>query len=127
MTTPKHIKSVLEKLKKSENELGEFCIEKAADALEQNGYQDSRLWARNLLSAMLGDLASVEDPIQLEEMVLGTEGMERDVLEAFYDTFAYLEEELRDTDPMSIRDTIIHTVSKTIDIKEKNNYRKLYG
>jgi len=127
METPKHIKSVLEKLKKSENELGEFCLEKAADALADNGYQDSKLWARNILSAMLGDLASVEDPVELEEMVLDSDGMERDVIEAFYDTFAYLEDELADTDPMAIRDTIVHTVTTAIDSKERDNYRRLYG
>ena len=121
------IKKVLKKLNKTEEELGEYCIDKVADALKANGYSDAKLWATNILSAMLGDLKMVEGSEDIQDWALDLDGPERDAVEAIYETFTNLEDALQEINPKDIKEAIVQSVSKTIEIIDKNKYKKLYG
>ena len=121
------IQTVLKKLEKTESELGEYCIDKVTDALSANGYTDAQLWATNILSAMLGDLKMVGGAEDLQTWILDLDGPERDVVEAVYETLADIEDRLDETSPSDIKETIVQSVSKTLERQEKNKYKRLYG
>jgi uncharacterized protein with von Willebrand factor type A (vWA) domain len=127
ITTPKNIKNVLKKLKTTDNELAEFCINNTVEFLKSNGYDDAKLWASSILPVVIGELGAVEEPTDMETWLFELEGIEKDVVESVYDTFSYLTDALENLDPKDVRDTIVYAVSKTLESMEKIKYRKSYG
>ena len=127
METPTNVKTVLKKLKKNENEVAQFCIDQATETLKANGFSDAHVWVSTVLPSILGDLEYVEDAGDMEEWLLGTEGIEKNILEAVYDTFNYLADSVKEAGPEDIKDTIIYTVSKALNAADKEKYKRLYG
>ncbi len=123
----KRIQKVFKELKKNEEELGEFCINKVADALKENGYNDAKLWATNILAAMAGDFDTIEESSDLEDWLIELEGPERSAVEAMYEVLSDLEDSVRDAHPEDVKDALIYSILKTIDNIEKNKYKRLYG
>ena len=123
----KRIEKVFEELKKNENELGEFCINKVADALQENGYSDAKLWATNILAAMVGDFDAIDESSDLEDWLVELEGPERSAVEAMYEVLSDLEDSVRNAHPEDVKDALVYSILKTIDNIEKSKYKRLYG
>lgn len=124
---PKHVKLVLEKLRKTENELGEYCIEQVAENLRRNGYKDSKLWATTIISSMLGDIETFEGAGYLEALIYELEGPEKNAAEALYEIISEFEEALIDINPEHVKDALTYSIGKTIDRMDKKKYRRIYG
>ena len=124
---PKNIQNILQKLKKNDRELGEFCLKNTVDALKANGYTDAHIWAPTILPNVLGELEYVESDIDLEEWILELEGMERDVVESIYDTFVYMKESLKGAKEKDIKEALVYSLSRTLESMDKEKYKRLYG
>ena len=124
---PKHIKNILQKLKKNEHEFGEFCLKNTVEALKANGYTDAHIWAPTILPGVLGEMEYVESDLDLEEWILELEGMERDVVESIYDTFLYMKENLKGSKEKDIKAALVYSLSKKLESMDKDKYKKLYG
>ncbi len=124
---PINIKHVLQKLKKDERQLGEFCLNNTVDALKANGYTDAHIWAPTILPNVLGEMEYVESVTDLEEWILELEGMERDVVESVYDTFVYMRESLKGTKQKDIKEALVYSLSRTLESIDKEKYKRLYG
>ena len=127
METPKKVQKILKKLKKTDAELAEQCISQATATLRENGYSDARLWATKLLYAMIGDLGYVESMADMDSLMLELEGMEQDVFSSVYDTFTDIYENVKDSEAEDVRDTLVYSLSKTLDSMDKEKYKRLYG
>jgi hypothetical protein len=127
METPSNVREVLKRLGKKRIDVADYCINSATRALEENGYHDAKLWATSVLSSILGDLEFVEDPNDLQEWADELDGIERDVIESVYETFEYVSDEITDVGVLDIRDTLVHELSKKLDVMDREKYRRLYG
>lgn len=125
--TPKNIQKILQKLKKDEHQLGEFCLKNAVDALKANGYTDAHIWVPTILPNVLGEMEYVESNTDLEEWILELEGMERDVVESIYDTFTYLKENAKGAKEKDIKEALVYSLSRTLETADKEKYKRLYG
>ena len=99
----------------------QYCIDQAAEALEASGYTDARLWAGNILSAIVGNLGYVEDITDMAQMAMETEGLVREVLESLYETFEDLLEQT-DSNPKDVRDALVYAITSVLDESEKKKY-----
>jgi hypothetical protein len=129
MTIPKNVQTVLKKLNKSHTEVASDCISEVEKALKGSGFSDSKLWARTALHTIIGELGDIEDEFGLEQMAMQLDGFEREAVEAFYEVFTNIQDELIDVDvkPIDIRDTLIYSIMQTLDQQDKKNYKGLYG
>lgn len=123
----KHVKLVLEKLNKTENELGEHCIEQVAENLKSNGYKDAKLWATNIIASMLGDFKNFEGAGYLESLIYELEGPEKNAAEALQEVVSDLEASLADERPAHVKDTLVYSVGKALDKIDKEKYQRIYG
>ena len=57
------------------------------------------------------------------------DGFEREAVEAFYEVFTDIQDELGDFDvkPSDIRDTLVYSIMQTLDQQDKKKYKGLYG
>lgn len=127
MIIPKNVKNILKQLNLSESQLADYCINEATQALKSGGYKDARLWATNILQNAIGELSTIKGSDEMEEWMAEFDGIERDVVEAIYTTFNYLFDSLTNPDPRDIKDTIVYSVSKTLDHEDMVKYKKSYG
>ena len=125
--TPSNVKSILKKLRKSDDDIAEFCINRATEAVKAGGYHDAKLWATNILSAIIGELKYVEDENDIHDLMVELDGIERDVIESIYESFTDMADNLADSDPADIKDTIVYSLSKKLDSMDRNKYLKAYG
>ncbi|MFH1424092.1 MAG: hypothetical protein ABIG20_00240 [archaeon] len=126
-STPKNVKSILKKLKVSESEIADYCINHATEALQENGYKDARLWATNILSNAIGEFSSLSNYDDMEMWMDELEGLEREVVEAILETFEHLYESHPSSDPNDIKDTIVYAISKALDQEDKIKYSRSYA
>ena len=127
MNTPKNVKHVLKKLNKSYSEIGQECISEVEKSLRGNGYTDAKLWAKTALQALIGELGGVEDEFGLEQIAMQLDGFERDAVEAFYEIFTDLQDELHDVHPVDIRDTLVYSIMNALDKENQKKYKGLYN
>jgi|TARA_Y100000310_G_scaffold344418_1_gene457073 hypothetical protein len=127
MTIPKNVQTVLTKLKKSHTQVASDCISEVEKALKGSGFSDSQLWARTALHTIIGELGNIEDELGLEQMAMQLDGFEREAVEAFYEVFTDMQDELVDVKPADIRDTLVYSIMQTLDQQDKKNYKGLYG
>jgi len=127
MAIPKNVQTVLKKLNKSHAEVAQECISEVEKTLKGSGYSDARLWATTVLHALIGELGHVEDELDLEQIAMQLDGFERDAVEAFYEVFTDIQDELVDVNPGDIKDTLVYSILQTIDSQDKKRYQGLYG
>lgn len=125
--TPKNIKAVLKKLNKNESEVATLCIDTIAKNLRELGVSDAKVWTTTILPAVIHDFNLVEDTGQMEELINSLDGVERVVVESVYDAFHELKEEAKNVDAADIKETLIYSLSKTLDGIDKEKYKRLYG
>jgi len=102
-------------------------LDQATKALRSNGYQDAQLWASTILQAMIPEIEYIEELTELEEMIVEMEnGLERDVIEAIYDTLVQLQDSVTKATQEDIRDTLVYTVRNMGDARDKKNYCRSY-
>lgn len=125
--TPSNIRTVLKKLNKNEAEIATFCIDNIAKNLRKLGVADAKVWTTTILPAVIHDFNLVEDTRQMEEFINSLDGVERAVIESVYDAFYELKEEAKDVDAADIKETLVYSLSKTLEGIDKEKYRRLYG
>lgn len=122
---PEHVNQILEKISKTENELGEYCINQVAKNLKQNGYKDARTWATTITSALLGDFKKFEGAGYFNSLTHELKGPEKNAAKAIHNILSNLENNL-EADPEHVKDTLIYSVSKALDKMDKEKYRRIY-
>ncbi|MDP7282244.1 MAG: hypothetical protein QF475_01210 [Candidatus Undinarchaeales archaeon] len=127
MAIPKNVQSVLTKLKKTSTDVAQTCISEVEKSFQGSGFDDARLWAKTALHTIIGELGDVEDDLDLEQMAMQLDGFERGAVEAFYEVFTNIQDELHDVNPSDIRDTLVYSIMETLDQQDKKNYQGLYG
>jgi len=127
MTIPKNVETVLKKLKKSHAEVAQECISEVEKTLKSSGYSDARLWATTVLHTLIGELGTVEDELDLEQIAMQLDGFEKEAVEAFYEVFTNIQDELVDVNPEDIKDTLVYSILQTLNKEDKQKYKGLYG
>ena len=127
MEIPKNVQSVLKKLKKTPSDVAQTCITEVEKAFQGSGFSDAQLWARTALHTIIGELGNIEDDMGLEQMAMQLDGFEREAVEAFYEVFTDLQDELHDVNPGDIKDTLVYSIMQTLDKQDRKNYAGLYG
>lgn len=126
-SAPSNVRKVLSKLKKRELELGEFCLDKIYKNLNEGGYADATALAPSILPAILNEIGYSENPNDIEDFLLNLDGIEKSIAESVYTQLNFLKKNVKGAKHKDICDTLVYSIGKVLETKDKEKYKRLYG